>query len=261
MVLMEEIHVEFLKQHIKKIKRIRRVSNLQFAQRRTVMRKIEGLKFLQRFFPDQCVDCIFVTDKEPIILNDLEKHASSLFRVRSSRRNGSDINAPSKTCHSVKEVVKFVEDLRSLKQSWEFVIHRVDKAYFTPSFIGTIALFYKVEPQIMIDLQYVPSRDAQAIANGAYHGQPPRDWKVAAMYTFPFFGRQPWIRIIDPLFQLSAVSEFIPRLWRIGREIDDVKQSLDDRSSAALPESVTRFNLYSDGSILLDDHRNVSSFI
>ncbi len=74
------------------------------------MRKIEGLRFLQKFFPDLCVDCVFVTEKEPLDLEELEKHPHQIFRVRSGRKYGSELKTPQRTCYSAKEAVQFIEE-------------------------------------------------------------------------------------------------------------------------------------------------------
>jgi hypothetical protein len=220
------------------------------------MRKIDGLKFLQKFFPDVCVDCVFVTENEPLDLRELEKHPSQIFRVRSGRKSGSELGSPQRTCYSTGEVERFIREAWASDKALEFVIHRVDQSFFTPDFVGTIALFEKIEPMMVIDLQTV----SKTLVAGMDSGARPRDWKVVAMYTYPFCRWQPRVNIIDPSFQPASVSEPLLRLWRIGREIDNVKKSLNDPTITALPESVTRFNIYPDGAILLDDHRNVESF-
>ena len=47
------------------------------------MRKIDGLKFLQKNFPDLTVDCLFVDKVENLDEQELEK--SNLWRVRGGR--------------------------------------------------------------------------------------------------------------------------------------------------------------------------------
>ncbi len=220
------------------------------------MRKIDGLKFLQRFFPDVCVDCVFVTENESLDLHELESHPPQIFRVRSGRKYGSELGSPQRTCHSAKGVERFIKEVWASDKALEFVIHRVDQSFFTPDFVGTIALFEKVEPMMVIDLQAVSRTLVADMDSGAR----PRDWKLVAIYTYPFCRWQPGVHLVDPTFKSESVSEPLLRLWRIGREIDSVKKSLNGRAVTALPESVTRFNIYPNGVILLDDHRNVDSF-
>ncbi len=221
------------------------------------MRKIEGLKFLQRFFPEACVDCVFVTENEPLNVHLLRRHTSQLFRVRSGRKTGSELGSPQRTCRSTKEVGRFIADALVSDNALEFVIHRVNKSFFEPRFVGTIALYEKVKPMMIIDLQAVSRKLVVGMDVG---GSRPRDWKVVATYAYPYFGWWPQVRLADPSFQLDLVSESMHCLWRIGREIGSVKQSLNGQAFSELPESVTRFNIYPSGNILLDDHRNVGSF-
>ncbi|MDO8622263.1 MAG: hypothetical protein Q7R80_03465 [bacterium] len=220
------------------------------------MRKIEGLKFLQKFFPDECVDCVFVTENEPLDPHDLGSHAPQIFRVRSGRKSGSELGSPQRTCRSTKEVERFIQEALASDTSLEFVIHRVDQSFFEPDFVGTIALFEKVEPMMVIDLQAV----SKMLVAGMDSGTRPRDWKVVATYIYPFCRLQPRVHLVDPSFQSASVSGSLLRLWRIGREIDGVKKPLNGQPVTALQESVTRFNIYPNGTIMLDDHRNVASF-
>lgn len=218
------------------------------------MRKIEGLRLLKKFFSDICVDCVFITENEPLDLRDLENHAPQIFRVRSGRKRGSELGCPQRTCRSAKEVERFIKDRWASDKTLEFVIHRVDQSFFEPSFVGTIALFEKVEPMMVIELQAV----SKTLVAGMDSGMRPRDWEPVAIYAYPFCRLRPLVHLIDPSFQSSSVSEPLFRLWRIGREIDSIKRSLYGQT--VLPESVTRFNIYPNGSILLDDHRHVELF-
>ena len=161
------------------------------------MRKIEGLKFLQKFFPDVCVDCIFVTDNEPFDLHELEKHHPQIFRVRSGRKSGSELGSPQRTCRSSKEAERFIREMWESDKTLEFVIHRVDESFFAPDFVGTIALFEKVEPMMMIELQAV----SKTLVAGMDSGARPRDWKVVAIFAYPFYRLQPRVSLIDPSFQ------------------------------------------------------------
>lgn len=220
------------------------------------MRKIEGLRFLQKYFFNVCVDCMFVTEEEPPDICLLQKHSPQLFRVRSGRKSGSELGSPQRTCRSAEEVERFIREAWISDKSLEFVIHRVDKSFFEATFVGTIALFEKGEPRMMIDLQAV----SKTLVAGMDNGTRPRDWKVVAVYVYPFYSQRPEVHLLDPSFQPASVSEPLLHLWRIGSEIDCVKSSLNREDFARLPESVTRFNIYPNGDILLDDHRNVKSF-
>lgn len=220
------------------------------------MRKIEGLRFLQKFFLTVCVDCMFVTRREPLNTRLLRDHVPQLFRIRSGRQSGSERGSPQRTCRSVAEVECFIEEVWKSDKAREFVIHRVNESFFEPDFVGTIALFEKTEPTMVIDLQAV----SKTLVAGMDGGVRPRDWKVVTTYIFPFHQLRPIVHSVDPSFQSMHVNEPLIRLWRIGREIDSIKKTMEEHSGATLPESLTRFNIYQDRTILLDDHRNVESF-
>ena len=72
------------------------------------MRKIDGLKFLQKNFPDLTVDCLFVDKVENLDESQLEK--SKLWRVRSGRTIGSELNLPQGTFSDKKELKKFMKE-------------------------------------------------------------------------------------------------------------------------------------------------------
>lgn len=215
------------------------------------MRKIEGLKFLQRFFSDVCVDCVFVTASESFNVCLLENHAPQLFRVRSGRVFGSELSLPQRTCHSVEEVCDFISKTQAQENGVEFVIHRVDESYFEALYVGTIALFDKPNSPMIIDFQSV----SLELVAGIDTGTRPRDWKVAATFIYPFLGCSSAVQLTDPSFQADSIKEPLYRLWHIGRKVDSLKQSFHE-----CYESVVRFNVYSGGRVLLDDYRSMESF-
>lgn len=220
------------------------------------MRKIEGLRFLQKFFSNVCVDCVFVTQDELFNLCEFESHDSKIFRVRSGRKIGSELGSPQQTCHSIQEVKCFIEELLKFDKTLEFVVHRVDQQFFEPEFVGTIALFQNVEPMMVVDFQVA----SKMLVSNMDSGARPRDWKVVATYIYPFLGMKPLVQLSDPSFDPLLISEPLFRLWGIGREIDDIKRSLADEVGTILLESATRFNIYHGGNILLDDHRSIEAF-
>ena len=72
------------------------------------MRKIDGLKFLQKNFPDLTVDCLFVDKVENLDEQELEK--SNLWRVRGGRTIGSELNLPQGTFSDKKELKQFMKE-------------------------------------------------------------------------------------------------------------------------------------------------------
>jgi hypothetical protein len=216
------------------------------------MRKIDGLKFLRSFFPEVCVDCVFMAGNEPLQFCYLNDHQPQMFRVRSGRACGSELNLPQKTCYSSDEVMEFMAKEKAADPFLEFVVHRVDTSYFDAIFVGTIALLSDPEPHMSIDFQPIPEEFAVNFNADVR----PRDWRVAATFTYPFLGRVPVVDLADRLFNVDSVKQPLHRLWHIGREIESLARSV----SGGLG-TVSRFNVYKDGSVLLDDHRCVSSFV
>lgn len=225
------------------------------------MRKIEGLKFLQKYFQSVCVDCVFVTKEKPLNINVLEEHSAQLFFVRAARSKGLERGAPYKACRSANEVKDFIDAVHSADSAWDFVIHRVDKLYYEVVFIGTIALYEEALPMMVIDFQVVPKHAMLALAEGKTIVKRPRDWEVAATYMYRYHRLKPELSINDPLFSTGLMNGHLFQLWRIGRKIDSIKRLLKSQDSMALAESVTRFNIYPNGVILLDDHRNLKAFV
>lgn len=212
------------------------------------MRKIDGLKFLQRHFPEVCVDCVFIGHGELLDEKLLEQHHPQVFRIRSGRDAGSELNSPQKTCYSAREVMDCVSELLRHDRELRFVIHRVTAEFFRPKFVGSIALFEQGNPIMLIEFQAV-SKDLVAKMDC---GVRPRDWKVVGAFSYHLHSMSPDTFILDPSFSSDSVKVQLYALWGIGRKLSTLK---NDRQ-----EMVTRFNIYQGGTILLDDHRAVSSF-
>lgn len=215
------------------------------------MRKIDGMKFLQENFSSICVDCVFADDDGNFNWELLKEH-KSIFRVRSGRKFGGELKCPQKTCRSVQEIKCFMDTARAIDNGLEFVVHRVDESYFCPDFVGTIALFDRFEPEMAIEFQPVSIKLVAGIDSGAR----PRDWEVIACFVYPFLSGPVYARVV-PDFDANLIKTALYRLWQVGRNIDSIKQY----SGEACEETVTRFNVYPSGMILLDDHRSISSFV
>ncbi len=215
------------------------------------MRKIDGMKFLQTNFSSICVDCVFADDDGNFNWELLEEH-KSIFRVRSGRNFGKELKCPQKTCRSVQEIRCFTDMARAIDSSLEFVVHRVDESYFCPDFVGTVALFDRFEPEMSIDFQQV----SRKLVAGIDSGVRPRDWEAIACFIYPFLSGHVCAHVV-PDFDTNLIKTALYRLWQVGRDIDFIKQCLGE----ACEETVTRFNVYPSGVILLDDHRSISSFV
>jgi len=218
------------------------------------MRKIEGLKFLQQFFPEVSVDCVFVEQDEVLDIRMVRDH-TDIFRVRCGSKIGSEMKLPQRTCGSVREIQDFILSEQARDGNSEFVIHRVNASYFSPIYVGTIALFSYPDPLMVIDYQAVTKK----LVAGIDTGLRPRDWEIVASYDYQYQSGRPEIRYVSDIFHPESLKFSIYQLWRLGREIDDKRQAVDGYSTRSV-ESLIRFNIYQSGDVLLDDYRDVTSF-
>lgn len=219
------------------------------------MRKIGGLRFLLKFFPTVTVPCVFLQETKPEFdenLSVLEEMTNCVFRVRTGSKTRSEMNLPQKTCATVDEVRSFVSAKSTDLNGLQFVIHPVERWYFDPVYIGSLALFDPTAPNMLIEFQSV---NAVQVAN-LDKGLRPRDWPVCASFRYPNLQRMPSQHRSDDTFDSEGTKRPLEHLWRIGRKIDALRFRIDGK----MIESVTRFNIYRDGSVLLDDHRDVASF-
>ena len=118
------------------------------------MRKLDGLKFLQKHFPDLTVDCLFVDKIDNLNEKALEQKEQNdqIWRVRAGKRTGSELKLPQGSFKTSKEVRKFIKEQQQRDSNMEFVIHRVSPEYFAAPFVGTLAVYNKCDkPSIKID--------------------------------------------------------------------------------------------------------------
>src|SRR3989344_438085 len=215
-----------------------------------MIKKLEGLKLLQRHFDSFCVECIFAQNVEELDQVDMRMANGRIWRVRTGKRHGSEMSLPQRTCYSIEEVRSFVVSTRSVDPQVEFVVHPVTSYYFSPCFIGTLMLAHsKGTPCMTIDLQAVSLEDVQMLDKG----KRPRDWEVVAIYYYPFFSAPPKVTILREGVDRIFLREPITELYTIGRELDILRRDNTD--------TVTRFNIYPSGEVILDDHRTIDSFL
>ena len=215
------------------------------------MRKIDGLKFLQKNFPDLTVDCLFVDKVENLDEKELEK--SKLWRVRGGRTIGSELSLPQGTFTDKNELKKFIKEQKQKDQNMEFVIHRVSPEYFTAPFVGTLAVYNKGDrPGIKIELQEV----TKELVDSIDRGKRPRDWEASLILDYEFLNKFPKVLKRLPNLNMNFLKYPIVVIHEIGEQIFD----LYEKSSQEV-ESYTRFNIYNLGQVLLDDHRSRDSFI
>ena len=219
------------------------------------MRKIDGLKFLQKHFPDMTVDCLFVDRVENLDEEALEskKQVDEIWRVRGGKKIGSELSLPQGSFKSVKEAKKFMKEQQKRDSNMEFVIHRVSPEYFSAPFVGTLAVYNKGNvPGIRIELQKVTKELVDAIDKG----KRPRDWEACLILDYEFLNRFPKILKKDPDLNMDFLKHPILVIHEVGQEIFRLYEGNDK-----IDETYTRFNIYNLGQVLFDDHRSRESFM
>lgn len=226
------------------------------------MRKIDGLKFLQKNFPDLTVDCLFVDkvenlDEEELYLNCERKQefkqAEQIWRVRGGRKVGSELNLPQGTFKTTKELKKFMKEQKQRDSNMEFVIHRVSPEYFTAPFVGTLAVYNNYDkPGIKIEIQQVTKELVDAIDKG----KRPRDWEASLILDYEFLSKSPKVLKKKSGINMDFLKYPIVVIHEIGEEIFKLYEENGQEA-----ETYTRFNIYDLGQVVLDDHRSSESFI
>ena len=219
------------------------------------MRKIEGLKFLQRYFPESTIDCTFVRDEQDVkkLMHDKSfDNEGKLLRVRGASKIGSELNLPMQTFTSLKDIRKFVKTQHKQNENLEFIIHRVAPDYFQVPYVGTLAVYNnKISPSIRIELQKVTEELVASIDKG----KRPRDWDSCLILDYEFLNKSPKI-LKNNNVNINSLKEPIVKLYKIGEKIFSIYEKAGQEI-----ETYTRFNIYDSGDILLDDHRSSDSFI
>lgn len=217
------------------------------------MKKLEGLKFLQENFPNLTVDCIFVDKPEDIIDKKIfEDKQNQICRIRAGNKYGSELSLPQATCENEEELQQFIKENKQKNSDMEFVIHRVTPKYFEAPYVGTIAVHNnKNHPSMRIELQRVTKDLVDAIDTG----KRPRDWETCLILEYEFLNKFPKIRKNKDV-NLESVKAAIMNLYNVGIKIFEIYEKTGKDI-----ETYTRFNAYSSGEILLDDHRSNESFI
>lgn len=219
------------------------------------MRKIDGLKFLQKHFPDMTVDCLFV-DKvenldEKLLYN--KQQNDLLWRVRGARQIGSELNLPQGTFKTTREVKKFIKEQKQRDNNMEFVIHRVSPEYFAAPFVGTLAVYNNFNsPGIKIELQKVTKELVASIDKG----KRPRDWEACLILDYEFLSKSPKVLRKLPDLNMDFLKYPIVAIHELGEEIFRIYEENGQEA-----ETYTRFNIYNLGQVLLDDHRSKESFM
>ena len=226
------------------------------------MRKIDGLKFLQKNFPDMTVDCLFVDKIENLDERELYQNCESkqkfnqaeqIWRVRGGKKVGSELNLPQGTFKTPKELKKFMKEQKQRDSNMEFVIHRVSPEYFAAPFVGTLAVYNNCNRQgIKIELQQVTKELVDSIDKG----KRPRDWEACLILDYEFLSKSPKVLKKKSGLNMDFLKYPIVVIHEIGEEIFKLYEENGQEA-----ETYTRFNIYNLGQVVLDDHRSSDSFI
>ena len=219
------------------------------------MRKIDGLKFLQKHFPDLTVDCLFVDKVENLNEQTLFKNgeAEQIWRVRGGRKTGSEVSLPQGTFNSPKDVKKFINEQQKRDSNMDFVIHRVSPKYFSAPFVGTLAVYNTGDrPGIKIELQKV----TKELVNSIDKGKRPRDWEACLILDYEFLSKSPKILKKESGLNMDFLKYPIVVIHEVGEEIFKIYEE-----NGQVDETYTRFNIYDLGQVVFDDHRSRESFI
>ena len=219
------------------------------------MRKIDGLKFLQKYFPDLTVDCIFVDKVENLDEQALFKkdEAEQIWRVRGGRKTGFEVGLPQGTFNSPKDVKKFIKEQQKRDSNMDFVIHRVSPQYFSAHFVGTLAVYNKGNiPGIKIELQKVTKELVDSIDKG----KGPRDWEACLILDYEFLSKSPRILKKESFLNMDFLKNPIVVIHEVGEEIFRIYEE-----NGQVDETYTRFNIYDLGQVVFDDHRSRESFV
>lgn len=219
------------------------------------MRKLDGLKFLQKHFPDMTIDCLFVDRVDNLDEKAFEQKEKSdyIWRVRGGKKTGSEVKLPQGSFKTGRDIKRFMKEQQKRDSNMEFVIHKVSPEYFTAPFVGTLAVYNKGDrPGIRIELQKVTKELVASIDKG----NRPRDWEACLILDYEFLSKSPKILKKDPHLNMDFLKHPILVIHELGEKIFELNEKDGDEV-----ETYTRFNIYNMGQVLLDDHRSRDSFV
>ncbi len=217
------------------------------------MRKIEGLKFLMNNFPNETINTTFIKEVNDLANVDMSLNDGEFYRVRCASRSASELKLPMISIYDYDALVDYIQYQKKLHSNYDFIIHKVDNIYFYPEFCGTIAVYVNDNvPGIVIDIQKITKEMIDSMDKNKIR---PRDWDICVSYRYDFMYKRPTLINYDNV-NLELLKEPINKAYNIGTYIYDwyIKNNIND-------DSYTRFNIYNDGSIILNDHRSTESFL
>lgn len=217
------------------------------------MRKVDGLKFLLTNFPNVTVDTVFIEKEQEATYDKLEldKAQNQYWRVRCASKSNSELKLPMASIYDFDKLKDFMSEQISKHNDIQFVIHRVNDDYFYPNITGSLAVYNNEDiPKIVIELQQV----TREMLDNIDVGKRPRDWDISVCFEYNFLHKYPQVTKYRDI-NIENIKESISKLYDIGLKIYELYNSM-----GLYEASYTRFNIYNDGSIILNDHRSTESF-
>lgn len=218
------------------------------------MNKIEGLQFLENNFPEITINSFFVdriNSDTKKIMEAIRTSPDKFWRVRSACKIGNELKLPMGSFHNEVDAIEFIKYHQSKNGNLSFVLHCIDDTYYYPEFTGTLAVYNNETCSIVIELQKTPKE----LIDNMDLGIRPRDWPICINYQYEFLCKKPSIQIYDSV-NLEFLKQPVNHLYKIGCKIYDIYDKHSWKTT-----SYSRFNIYNDGSIIINDHRTSESFI
>lgn len=219
------------------------------------MNKIDGLKLLEENFPDITLNSLFIDEIDGNALDNLKRIRNSpdkFWRVRSACRIGKELKLPMGSFYNEIDALQFIQYHKKRNSNLSFVLHCIDNDYYYPEFTGTLAVYNNDDfCSIVIELQKTPRELIDKMDSGIR----PRDWPICVNYHYQFLHKRPIIKLFDEV-DMEFLKIPVNALFKIGCRIYGIYENRNWNTT-----SYTRFNIYRDGSIILNDHRTIESFI
>lgn len=215
------------------------------------MNKIDGLKLLARYFPQNVIDSSFIqgSDELPALFAQYgEAGANSYWRIRCANPGGSEFGLPMGSFYSNADARQFVQTIAARHPEYSFIFHRIDDLYYYPNYCGTIEICSSDRFELAIELQHVTKEMIDSMDSGTR----PRDWPTCVCLRQNASQLRPVLAYGD----VCNLENPLRILYKIAIKLCWIYTSCGFRTI-----SYTRFNICQDGSIVLNDHRGGSSFV
>lgn len=219
------------------------------------MNKIEGILFLKQLFPEITLNSFFVKDTSELtyeILKAKSQMKGNFWRVRGACFNNSELKLPMGTFYNEEDVLKFISKCKEENKDLFFILHSINNEYYYPEYSGSLVVYNDSKnSDIVIELQRV----TKELVNSMDGGERPRDWEVCIGFHYRYLLEEPQI-INYKNVNVNQIINSVQQIFHVGCKIFD-----EYEKKKWITASYTRFNLYDNGIIILNDHRSTESFV